>query len=152
MKHALINERCPLDANLETVLPGVHQWHRANDSAMSQLKTGLEGLGRELAGRLDTLQGTIQTGQEESEDRLAETFMDIARGIMAKRGLKRSPESSFDEEDEQVPSPSCPRMSTENEDYPVTVLQNVRMRTNASKYSTGFYAAHWVCILIARST
>jgi Transcriptional activator of glycolytic enzymes len=38
MKRELAEERSPLDACLESVLPGVHQWHHANHAAVSSLR------------------------------------------------------------------------------------------------------------------
>jgi Transcriptional activator of glycolytic enzymes len=38
MTKALAEEKSPLDACLETVLPGVHQWHHANQAAVSALR------------------------------------------------------------------------------------------------------------------
>jgi Transcriptional activator of glycolytic enzymes len=38
MKKELAEERSPLDACLESVLPGVHQWHHANQAAVTSLR------------------------------------------------------------------------------------------------------------------
>jgi hypothetical protein len=135
MEHALQHEDSPLDANLEKVLPGMHQWHQANESAMTQLKTGVDTLGNKLESGLSQLAEFMKEGQVGSEERLAETFMDIANIIMARRGLKRSshsafalsPSGSFEEKQE----------NTEN-DSPAVVVRHVRRKTNAGKFTVQF--------------
>jgi hypothetical protein len=140
MQDALTTEDSPLDANLEKVLPGVHQWHQANESAMHQLKTGVVGLGEKLESGLLQLAEFLKDGQADSEERLADTFMEIANGIMARRGLKRSttssrgelsPSASLDEE-EWTPGENI-RNNT-----PASVVRQVRRRTNAGKFSMQF--------------
>jgi hypothetical protein len=59
MKDALANDECPLDAKLENVIPGLHQWHRANDQA---LKSVVETVNSHMAGLKETLT-SIQEGQ-----------------------------------------------------------------------------------------
>lgn len=44
MKQHLTSDSCPLDAKLENVIPGLHQWHRANDASMRQLSQSIEEL------------------------------------------------------------------------------------------------------------
>jgi HPt (histidine-containing phosphotransfer) domain-containing protein len=59
MEDALANDECPLDAKLENVIPGLHQWHRANDQA---LKSVVETVNSHMAGLKETL-SAIQDGQ-----------------------------------------------------------------------------------------
>jgi hypothetical protein len=44
MKTHLDTDECPLDAKLENVIPGLHQWHRANDSSLRQLRETVDGI------------------------------------------------------------------------------------------------------------
>jgi hypothetical protein len=37
LKAAIESEQSPLDANLEAVIPGLHQWHTANSAAVKRL-------------------------------------------------------------------------------------------------------------------
>lgn len=133
MKHALESESSPLDANLESVLPGVHQWHQANESALRQLASGIERMGNELGTKMETFVGTMATGQQESEERLAESFFQIAEGILARRGLKRrSPASPSLSEEEEGERPT--RRS--REDSPATVDRSALHRPVPGKFST----------------
>ena len=52
MEKALSTEVCPLDASIEKVLPGVHQWHRINNQEMVQLKSSMRNLSSELSNKL----------------------------------------------------------------------------------------------------
>lgn len=55
MRKALQEEKCPLDACLESVLPGVHQWHQANNQAVVRLGDRLDVFGEAVAGGINTL-------------------------------------------------------------------------------------------------
>jgi hypothetical protein len=44
MKQALSEEQSPLDACLESVLPGVHQWHHANQAAVALLGNDMRSM------------------------------------------------------------------------------------------------------------
>jgi Transcriptional activator of glycolytic enzymes len=55
MRTALQEEKCPLDACLESVLPGVHQWHQANNQAVVRLVDRLDVFGEAVAGGINTL-------------------------------------------------------------------------------------------------
>ena len=83
MKTALANDECPLDARLEHVIPGLNQWHRANNQALGSLKDTLNDHMHGLTARLDRLQG----GQVSIDHIRSE----IARGL-AQAAVVISPE------------------------------------------------------------
>jgi Transcriptional activator of glycolytic enzymes len=55
MRTALQEEKCPLDACLESVLPGVHQWHQANNQAVVRLVDRIDVFGEAVAGGINSL-------------------------------------------------------------------------------------------------
>jgi hypothetical protein len=48
MKQALSEERSPLDACLESVLPGVHQWHHANQAAVALVSNDVKSMHNDM--------------------------------------------------------------------------------------------------------
>lgn len=89
VQFAIENERCPLDAKLETVLPGVHQWHTANNTAVKAVERRVDHLSGnigELAKAVNdgfvTFNTTLvqsMTKMEQSTTReLAQSFFNIA--------------------------------------------------------------------------
>lgn len=83
MKNALENEANPLDANLEAVLPGVHQWHQVNQSGMQALGNKIDSLSSNVQQSLVNVAGNMERQQEESDKRLASSFLAIARQLLA---------------------------------------------------------------------
>ena len=82
MKHALETVDCPLDANLEKVMPGVHQWHQATNDSINSLSRNVSDLKGELKGELDNLYGTLVTAKEDTKLDLAKVHMAIALQLM----------------------------------------------------------------------
>ena len=77
MKAALVDDDSPLDAKLENVIPGLHQWHRANDQALKSVMESVNGL-RET---LSTLQDTQVAGVNNIKEELAKGFACAAVSI-----------------------------------------------------------------------
>jgi len=85
MKVALETESSPLDANLESVLPGLHQWHTANNAALKRLQTDVTSLESRVDSRVDGLKDFMEAQQEEHEDKLLIAFSAAARSLLGKR-------------------------------------------------------------------
>ena len=86
MRTALENERSPLDATLESVLPGVHQWHRANEAAVKRVHGHIDALMETVKEGLkdgfDRISSTTAFNQQLQDQRLATVFADIAKGLL----------------------------------------------------------------------
>ena len=82
MELALQNEDDSLDANLEKVLPGIHQWHNANNSAIKKLEDGIVTLYRVTKEGFEEAATAAAESRQESNARLAEKFMSIAQNLL----------------------------------------------------------------------
>ena len=82
MKQALEKEECPLDANLEKVLPGVHQWHQVTNDSVNNLSRNVNDLKSELKGELENIYSTLLTVKEDNKMDLARVHMGIAMQLM----------------------------------------------------------------------
>ena len=82
MKHALETERCPLDASLEKVLPGVHQWHQVTNDSITSLSRNVNDLKSEIKGDMENLFSTMVTTKEDTKMDLAKVHMSIAMQLM----------------------------------------------------------------------
>ena len=75
MKQHLTSDTCPLDAKLENVIPGLHQWHRANDASLRQLSESIE----DLKGRMqEDNQSTIDSIVESLKGTIANALTNAA--------------------------------------------------------------------------
>ena len=86
MKHALANEASPLDATLESVLPGVHQWHRANDAAVKtvgrRIDDIVEAVKEGLKEGFKEITNATMVNQQAQDRKLAIVFANIAKGLL----------------------------------------------------------------------
>ena len=82
MKVALETEKCPLDASLEKVMPGVHQWHQITNDTINSLARNVTDLKGELKGEMENLHGTLLTAKEDTRMDLARVHMAIALQLM----------------------------------------------------------------------
>jgi Centromere DNA-binding protein complex CBF3 subunit, domain 2/Transcriptional activator of glycolytic enzymes len=90
MKAALVNDDCPLDAKLENVIPGLHQWHRANDQA---LKSVIEAVDNHMTGlreTLSTIQDTQVAGVSNIKEEIARSFACAAVSISPRHHVQAS--------------------------------------------------------------
>jgi Transcriptional activator of glycolytic enzymes len=90
MEVALRNEDCPLDAKLESVLPGVHAWHKDNQTELKDvgrkinaIDEKLEMINENLARGLDCIDEHAQQRQVQSNRRIAASFLDIAQHFLS---------------------------------------------------------------------
>ena len=127
MKEALEKEQSPLDASLESVLPGVHQWHRANDAAVRtvhrRIDTIAEAVKVGLKEGFEQITNTTAQNQQMQDKRLAIVFADIARGLLS-GSVQSSPTG--------VDSP----MVTQQEDNDTDMGVARRQTTNSSNSSS----------------
>jgi Transcriptional activator of glycolytic enzymes len=75
MKKALQDEKSPLDANLESVLPGVHQWQQANFQAVNRLNDRVDAFAEVVATGINTLITKLDLTEQqraEQHNRLAQ--------------------------------------------------------------------------------
>ena len=82
MSQALHQEECPLDASLEKVMPGVHQWHQVTNDSINNLSKTVKDFQGEVKGELEHLHSTLLTAKEDSKLDLAKVHMAIALQLM----------------------------------------------------------------------
>ncbi|CAB9499581.1 unknown protein [Seminavis robusta] len=86
MRVALKEAQDPLDSNLQRVLPGLHQWHRANDSAMGILQQRVDSIAQTVNDGISSLisfSRQCENRRQHTEQRLATI---LESGAMALRG------------------------------------------------------------------
>jgi Centromere DNA-binding protein complex CBF3 subunit, domain 2/Transcriptional activator of glycolytic enzymes len=99
MAFALEQEECPLDAKLEHVIPGLHQWQSSNYAAVKAVESKVDKLGDTVNTRFDRLEENQQQQQEETEQKLAGSFLNIAESLLRKRKLDSSSDRQPDNEE-----------------------------------------------------
>ena len=82
MMVALESEKCPLDASLEKVMPGVHQWHQVTNDSINGLSRNMIDFKSELKGEMENLFSTLITTKEDTKMDLAKVHMSIAMQLM----------------------------------------------------------------------
>ena len=82
MKTALENESNPLDADLEKVLPGIHQWHQANESKLWGVKSRLDEVIDTVKQGFDGMVDVASETRAESDKCLAGVFLSIAAKLL----------------------------------------------------------------------
>jgi Centromere DNA-binding protein complex CBF3 subunit, domain 2/Transcriptional activator of glycolytic enzymes len=135
MRIAIDSEKCPLDANLEYVLPGVHQWHNLNNAAVKVVGSEVEQLKVAVAEGFIRVEKVMNNHRAESDKRIAASFLSIARDLLHDASAETVRDNSRDQSREQeVGSPSSstgPSFSeTEN---------NERAQTQASDDSAEYH-------------
>jgi len=82
MRQALEHENNPMDANSESVLPGVHRWQNANHGAVQSLKATVEDLTKEMKEGFTNLQEVAPLDQEASNRFLVASFLQVAKQLI----------------------------------------------------------------------
>jgi Transcriptional activator of glycolytic enzymes len=110
MKRALAEERSPLDASLESVLPGVHQWHHANQSAVSNLHCDVNiGFSHVIAELQEARKQRVQQQTEFAR------LLELGRNVL----LSGTPIVDMDNGNDNVVSPfDVPPLDTQAEAAP----------------------------------
>ena len=81
MKTTLTNDDCPLDAKLESVLPGMARWNKAHDETM---RTALDNIGdltnkvKEMSEQMETMDSNTMSCFVDLKKNLAEAFAGAA--------------------------------------------------------------------------
>jgi Transcriptional activator of glycolytic enzymes len=84
MKRELAEERSPLDACLESVLPGVHQWHHANQAAVSSLREDTKVLQNEMNIGFTNVIAELQETRRQRRQQQAEfaKLLELGRHVL----------------------------------------------------------------------
>jgi Transcriptional activator of glycolytic enzymes len=88
MRTALAEEKSPLDACLETVLPGVHQWHLANNQAINRLGDKMDNMAESVGNAIQSLINQVSRSEQirsEQEQRLA-ALLEIGSNVLRNGG------------------------------------------------------------------
>jgi hypothetical protein len=93
MELELSSENDPLDANLEKVLPSLHEWHRINKDAMMHLKQAVTTMGSKME-HIDTkmdsgfgeIKETLMSNKVQLKQELAGSFLEIAKYLVKDAG------------------------------------------------------------------
>jgi hypothetical protein len=93
MRHELSSQNDPLDANLEKVLPSLHEWHRINKDEMMRLKQSVSSIDGNLCdihSRLDSgfsdIKQSLKSTKVQMKQELAGTFLEIAKHLVRDAG------------------------------------------------------------------
>jgi hypothetical protein len=84
METQLNTQECPLDASLEKVLPGVHQWHRINNQEMTMIKRSMNELGDRVAQGFMDIQLALQGTKDETMQQLANTLVSASALLLTR--------------------------------------------------------------------
>jgi Transcriptional activator of glycolytic enzymes len=135
MKKALQEEKSPLDACLESVLPGVHQWHQANNQAVVRLVERVDVFAEGTAGGINTLITKMERmeQQREEQDRRIVTMLELGAQAFRKEQFSERPLTTTTtatqiENETNRPAGAPPATPTTNEEDDVDVHASYRMR------------------------
>jgi hypothetical protein len=84
MKKSLVEEKSPLDACLESVLPGVHQWHHANNAAVASLREDMRSMSCGLQDGFDRIVGVLTDERKHRLDQDAQLakLLELGRNVL----------------------------------------------------------------------
>ena len=139
MAAAILHESNPMDADLEKVLPGVHRWHQANQISIDGVSTQVQGMVtdvKESKEAVQALKQELREQRQESDQRLANTFLSIARELLAgtNKSCGRVSEEFFiggapEKEDLLLtPEREAPPITDDRPDHPDHLAYNMRPR------------------------
>ena len=127
MGQAIKNEDDPVDAHLESVLPGVYRWHTATHNAVQCLTTQVGDLKKDVCQGFSDIKKAHEDQREESDRRLAATFMEVATllvkgGSASLQGLRtlKEREGSVNSEEEGAPNDNADPTSSYHTFYHLT--------------------------------
>jgi Centromere DNA-binding protein complex CBF3 subunit, domain 2/Transcriptional activator of glycolytic enzymes len=103
MQRALDTEECPMDAKLEHVIPGLHQWHSSNFTAVKALDEKVDQLSNKLCDAINTRFDRMEDNQvaqrQQTERTLAGSFLNIAQDLLHKTGTLDKPVGDAPDDD-----------------------------------------------------
>jgi hypothetical protein len=89
MAKELSSQNDPLDANLEKVLPSLHEWHRINKDEMARLKQSFSTMDckmSDICNKVDNgfeqLTATLMSNKKQTKQEMAGTFLEIAKYLV----------------------------------------------------------------------
>lgn len=84
MRKALAEEKSPLDACLESVLPGVHQWHQANNTAVVNLRDEMKTMNSDIKNGIQEIMSELQETRQHrmEQDMQLATLLDMGRQVL----------------------------------------------------------------------
>ena len=82
MHEALQEEECPMDAKLEHVIPGLHQWQSSNHNAVKAVDDKVDKLTDTVVHRFEKLESDQAVRQQQTERKIASTFMSMAQELL----------------------------------------------------------------------
>jgi hypothetical protein len=89
MSQELASQNDPLDANLEKVIPSLHEWHRINKNEMFHLKESVSTIDGKLSEMQQKIDGGLQdvkrvllSNNERAKQELAASFLQIAKYLI----------------------------------------------------------------------
>ena len=98
MKEAIDNEQCPLDASLEKVIPGLHQWHHENHTAVKLLDLKVsrenEAMTEAMQEGFSLLQDALVQERTDRENALHKLFTDLADALSPNKRRRVSDRSN----------------------------------------------------------
>ena len=72
----LHDEKDPLDANLEKVLPGVHQWNQINQAEIAKLRDLLVTTSEQhVSSKVDELHQTLISTKQDTDQKVVRGFL-----------------------------------------------------------------------------
>ena len=99
MKECLANDEDPLEAKMESVLPGIQRWHRTNQAEMSLVSRKVDTIKESLKEEFANVLNQLEEQQEDSEWKMAKFYLDSARMLLEKAQHKKK-KRRFNEEDD----------------------------------------------------
>jgi len=118
MKSAIESENNPLDANLESVIPGIQQWHNANTQSITCLSGKVEQLTDAVTKDSEDIQEQCRDQQRQSAD----TLMGVARTLLVSANggdiTLKEIEKGIEKElaiKQSTPTATTPALATTNE-------------------------------------
>jgi Transcriptional activator of glycolytic enzymes len=106
MKLALDTEECPLDAKLDHVIPGLKEWHAANNQAVVHLDRKVDAKFQRVEDMLVAGFGNLSSKADRQElllrRRLAGHLMSMANGLLQEEGTGDTEEFITDEDIEEI--------------------------------------------------
>ena len=95
MATELSNDKSPLDANLEKVLPGIKQWHNINESSIKRLHEDVERLDQTFNEGLQRIVHEARVERAHAGDRMHQAFSRFASAFAPSEGQATNPYKDF---------------------------------------------------------
>ena len=114
MKNALETEQSPLDANLEKVIPGVHEWHKATHQAINRVTADMHDFREATVQKFQEQEQRLSNMSEQAKNNqraLAITLFRVA-DMLARGASGDFLQEAIDDDMHLTEAPSSPSVST----------------------------------------